>query len=202
MDVAGTLFLLGLQFFAAVLGDVKFSVSDCSQNRESELLGFTSAQVTSYPIPVPGDIHVTGALAVHRDATGDVSLDVTFERYLGFFWLDVPCISDVGSCKYPNACGMLSSAFGNGTAGCPAQMVDANIPCTCPIPAGTYTLNNALFSIPEVSGIWSWLAEGDYRVTAKLIDNPTGQELACQHVEMTLVDGHPSCSGFLCSIFG
>lgn len=29
----------------------------------------------------------------------------------------------------------------------------------CPIPAGTYTMHNTVFTISELSGLWSWLAE-------------------------------------------
>ncbi|KAK7486629.1 hypothetical protein BaRGS_00022154 [Batillaria attramentaria] len=131
-----------------------------------------------------------------------MKLDLTIERYVGFFWVTVPCISDVGSCTYDDACALLSGAFGADGTQCPQQLVDNNVPCACPFQAGSYSMTNAVFSIPELSGLWSWLAEGDYRATAKLIDSQSGQELACQHMEVTVVDGHERCSGFLCSIFG
>lgn len=159
-------------------------------------------RVSPHPVKVPGDLTVTGGLTFNRGAGGSISLDVTIKRYLGFFWLTVPCISNVGSCTYADVCGMLAGSYGNGTSGCPRQFVDNNTPCTCPFAAGAYPMSNAVFTIPEMSGIWSWLADGDYKATAKLIDNASGEELACQHLEVTVVDGNESCSGFLCSIFG
>ncbi|KAL8560163.1 hypothetical protein ACOMHN_021658 [Nucella lapillus] len=193
--------LLGLS--CSALGEVKFALRDCAHNKASELMTFASAHLSPYPVTIPGDLHVTAALRINKEASGDHSVDVTIERYIGFLWITVPCISNVGSCTYKSACGMLSGSYGNGTnTACPPEIRATGMPCTCPIPAGTYSMANTVFKIPELTGVWSWLASGDYRVTAKLIDNPTGQEIACQQVEATIVDGHPSCSGFLCSIFG
>ncbi|XP_076445653.1 ganglioside GM2 activator-like [Babylonia areolata] len=200
---AHLLLCLGLACVSAVVGKVSFSVTDCASQKETELMTFPEARLSPYPVPVPGDLSVSGSLRLNRNATGSVSLDVTIERYVGFFWLSVPCISNVGSCTYNDACGLLETNYGAGSGvACPPQVTSTGLRCTCPFPAGTYSMNNAVFNIPELSGLWSWLAEGDYRVTLKLTDNPTGQQLACQKVEATIVDGHPSCSGFLCSIFG
>nr|KAG5699398.1 hypothetical protein BaRGS_008306 [Batillaria attramentaria] len=49
------------------------------------------------PVKVPGDLTVSGALTLNRLAAGNMKLDLTIERYVGFFWVTVPCISDVGS---------------------------------------------------------------------------------------------------------
>ena len=46
------------------------------------------------------------------------------------------------------------------------------------------------------------LFKGDYRVTGKLVDNPTGEEIACQQVKFTIVDGHAACDGLFCNLIG
>jgi len=199
------LVLLGIGT-SSVFANVNFVVRDCASNKATELGTIPNAKLAPYPVPVPGDIHVTGSVRVNRNVTSNsgIKLDLTVERYVGFFWLTVPCISEVGSCTYSDLCGLLDQHFGaSGDATCPPQVLAAGVSsCQCPFSAGTYSMSDTVFQVPELTGLWSWLAEGDYRVTAKLVDSASGSELACQHVEATIVDGHPACSGFLCSIFG
>jgi len=176
-----------------------FVLRDCASSPSTELLTMPTARVSPYPVGIPGDIAVTGNLRVNRPVTGSLKIDLQVERYVGFFWLTVPCISEVGSCTYDDGCKILSDNF-NAT-GCPPQLKAGNVPCMCPIPAGTYSLADSHFTIPELPAILSWLAEGDYRVTVKLLDGASGQQVACQHLEGTIADPD-ACSGFLCSVFG
>ena len=56
-------------------------------------------------------------------------------------------------------CALLSQFEGpNGTSICPQQLKDNNFPCHCPFQAGHYHLNPVQFMIPELSGVWQWLA--------------------------------------------
>ncbi|KAJ8314634.1 hypothetical protein KUTeg_006784 [Tegillarca granosa] len=49
-----------------------------------------------------------------------------------------------------------------GTANCPRQLIDSNIGCTCPILAGSYTLQHSLFRTPVATRLWSWLVASMY----------------------------------------
>jgi len=177
----------------------QFIIRDCAGDKES-IISLISGSVNPDPVAIPGVLGVTGSATVNFDFNrGNLDLDVHIERYVGFLWVTVPCISDVGSCRY-DACDVLHKAFN--ASGCPAELKANSIPCTCDtVTAGKYSLNDQKFKIPELSGLYSWLASGDYKVDLKLLDSTTKDELACLHLEGTIVDGN-ACSGFLCSIFG
>jgi len=56
-------------------------------------------------------------------------------------------------------CSMLNTAFvHNGVTQCPSQMAKQGLPCTCPVKAGTYTLNPDVWTMPELSPILSLLS--------------------------------------------
>jgi len=202
-----TALIFGLTIFNSAFGRVNFKLETCDiddvPNRADQVIQVPEKSVTEYPVKVPGDLHVSGRvdLSISVPANGSYSIHLSVSRYAGFFWLPVPCVAEVGSCTYPDACQLLEDHFGEGH-GCPQQFIDNDLPCTCPFLAQTYSMTDTVFKIPELTGIWSWLAAGDYKVVAKLKDETTQKYVACLHLEATIVDGHPSCSGFLCSVFG
>ena len=56
-------------------------------------------------------------------------------------------------------CSELNTAFvHNGVTQCPSQMAKQGLPCTCPVKAGTYTLNPDVWTIPELPSVLSWLS--------------------------------------------
>jgi len=196
------IFFLGATLLGLATATIDFQINSCSEGGSEDLLSLPSKSINPYPIKVPGDLTVSGQAVFHREARpGDFKLELHIQRKVTFIWITVPCIAEVGSCTY-DACALLEENFGNGTSGCPPQFVEQGLPCTCPVAPGQYVLDHAVFSIPEMSGVLSWLAEGDYKVEMKLVDNASGQTIACQQLQGTIVDGHPPCSGFLCSIIG
>ncbi|XP_005103957.1 ganglioside GM2 activator [Aplysia californica] len=198
MKFAGCTILLSV-FISLCTGKQSFIIRDC-ENPDNAAVSLKSGSVKPYPVAIPGIVTVTGSGSVNRNLTGGgLDLQVHIERYVGFLWVTVPCISDVGSCHY-DLCNKLSEAFS--AKGCPAELKANNVPCTCDtLKPGTYSLNAQKFTIPELSGLYSWLASGDYKVDLKLTDRATKKQVGCVHLEGTIVDGN-ACEGFLCSIFG
>ncbi|XP_076466490.1 ganglioside GM2 activator-like [Babylonia areolata] len=184
---------------SSVLADLMFSLGSCaSNNNNQEALTFTNSRVTPYPLVLPGDITVTSSLQVFRNVTGSLTLDVIIERDFGLFKVPVPCIHGIGSCQYRNVCGILRNAYGNNT-GCPSALARHGVPCTCPFLPGTYTMTEETFSVPQLDTVWAWLAQGDYTATARLINANSGEEIACQRLDLTI---QAPCTSFLCRIFG
>ncbi|PVD29129.1 hypothetical protein C0Q70_11726 [Pomacea canaliculata] len=176
-------------------------ISLCSSSSESDgdlaMLTFPEVTVTPHPIVVPGDVEVSIRMRVRQEVASDLTLDLRIERFVGFFWLTIPCIDNVGSCSYPNVCEELSSANTNreNVTTCPQQLNASGVPCTCPVQPGDYVINKAVFQVPEMTGIWSLIAMGDYRVTGRLIETSTGRELACQNMELSSdLGSHPFAS--------
>lgn len=83
---------------------------------------------------------------------------------------------------------------------CPDVMAQNDLPCLCPFPAGTYHLPLTHFTIPDIGSLKA-LATGDYSVAARFFDMDSGEQIACQAVQMTMSDGQTEeCTGFLCLI--
>ncbi|PVD29086.1 hypothetical protein C0Q70_11683 [Pomacea canaliculata] len=138
--------------------------------------------VIPYPVQVPGKVTARGRIVLNRPVEGDLTLEVTMKKHVKWnIWTPVPCVGNIGSCSYKNLCTMLPRL---------PSKVKIQTPDSagleCPLPAGEYILNPSVFTIPEFTGPLSWLAKGDFRLTAKLIDDRTGEELGCQQVELTI----------------
>lgn len=56
------------------------------------------------------------------------------EKALGDLWIQLPCIDQVGSCTYDDACAMLDNLIPPGSP-CPEPLLTYGIPCHCPFKA-------------------------------------------------------------------
>ncbi|XP_060069686.1 ganglioside GM2 activator-like [Ylistrum balloti] len=179
-----------------------FPFSDCmrtdAQRNINNIVHVNAATASPFPVVVPGPVDIVGNLDVLKNITGPLKMTLSIKRKVIGLWVPIPCISNVGSCTYPDVCSLLSSTFvKNGAVDCPVQLAAEGLPCTCPIQAGHYTLHHGHFQIPELSGVWSWLASGDYQIRATLTDAAT-TEVACHSMDLSI--GAP-CSFFDC-LFG
>ncbi|CAC5391679.1 GM2A [Mytilus coruscus] len=185
--------LLLLAITGCLAANLKYT--DCNSNHA--LLHVDSVRLNPYPPQIPGDLTASGHLVLGRNVSGNIELQVSIHKK-AIFWIPVPCVSGFGSCTY-DFCGMLSSTFNiNGQLSCPPQMAKQNLPCTCPVQAGTYTLKPDVWTIPPVPSLLSWLTSGDYKVDAKLVNKDSGEIIGCYNTQITF--SH-KCSGFGC-IFG
>ncbi|OPL21199.1 hypothetical protein AM593_10784, partial [Mytilus galloprovincialis] len=177
------------------LSAINLKYTDCNSNQA--LLHVDSVSLNPYPPQIPGDLRASGHLVLGRNISGHIELQVSIHKH-AIFWIPVPCVSGFGSCTY-DFCSMLNTAFNvNGQISCPPQMAKQNLPCTCPIQAGTYTLNPDVWVIPTLPSLLSWLSSGDYKVDAKLVNKDSGEIIACYNTQIAFAH---KCSGFGC-IFG
>ncbi len=97
------------------------------------------------------------------------------EKKVAGFYIKVPCVDNVGSCTYDNMCQDWAAA-------CPKYFEKFGIPCTCPIPANSY-------SIPDVEGNINIKlpagANGPFRITANMNSASAGH-LGCIQLLMNL----------------
>ena len=105
--------------------------------------------------------------------TGLVKADVNITRTVSGLALKVNCFivngTSVGSCIYPDLCGLLKSVLSLNETNCPQNLIDNDIPCKCPFNLPTRELNiNQSFQLPDIrTTIVSFLASGDFDVTIK-----------------------------------
>ncbi|XP_052240796.1 ganglioside GM2 activator-like [Dreissena polymorpha] len=187
-------FVAALSLASATL---KFQLHEChTQNPILHLSNpHLSADTVHIPGPETGDVDVQ----ILRPVDGSYTLDVHVQTHVLFGFVDVPCISNLGSCSY-DLCGILSGQQFNNTHHCPLEIAASSpdFPCACPFDAGNYHLNPTTFQIPELSGLLKWLASGDYKVHFTIKNTRTSEVVACYDVQFTTA---ADCSGISC-LFG
>ena len=96
---------------------------------------------------------------------------------VGGLHIKVPCINDVGSCTYSDACSRWTNV-------CPKDLGQNNILCSCPIPPNNYTVNN----IPIfINATHESAYSGDYRVTGNL-SSPSLGHIGCLQFRASIID--------------
>lgn len=78
---------------------------------------------------------------------------VTLEKKVGI-WIEIPCISNIGSCTYDNFCDLF-----NISKPCGPILEQYKIPCHCPFNSGTYTFPTTSFATKVPSNVPSWLTD-------------------------------------------
>ncbi|XP_016409168.1 ganglioside GM2 activator-like [Sinocyclocheilus rhinocerous] len=64
-------------------------------------------------------------------------VNLTLEREVAGVWIKVPCVDDLGSCYYPDACVRLTQLFMTIPELCPEPKRSSSVPCGCPLRAIT-----------------------------------------------------------------
>lgn len=109
-------------------------------------------------------------------------LNVTLEKEVAGFWVKVPCLEEMGSCHYQDACDILNQLIPPGQD-CPEPLHTYGLPCHCPFQAGSYSLPQSDFYLPHMD-LPSWLTNGNYRVEGVL--GSQDQELGCLKIALSL----------------
>src|ERR1700678_2150326 len=79
-------------------------------------------------------------------------------------YIRLPCLDSVGSCIYYDMCTSWSKL-------CAKIQPTTDVPCFCPIPAGDYSVTNAVIAIESAL---AGLIAGNYRITANLASASLG----------------------------
>ncbi|XP_046646738.1 ganglioside GM2 activator-like [Daphnia pulicaria] len=135
----------------------------------------------SDPLSIPGNITITVDSVLSSDVQSPLKVAVRVQKKVGFFWIDVPCIDNVGSCDYEDLCAIIPFPPGEP---CPEPFLSLNLPCNCPVSKGDYVLKNKLVHIPD-EHIPQFLARGQYSVQVQASMN--SQEVVCFQSKFALV---------------
>ncbi|KAL2077400.1 hypothetical protein ACEWY4_026904 [Coilia grayii] len=134
------------------------------------------------PIMVPGNLVASAAGTTSVALTSPLALNVTLEKEVAGFWVKIPCLEEIGSCHYTDACSLLDQVIPPGQD-CPEPLHTYGIPCHCPFKAGDYTLPESEFQLPDIE-LPFWLTNGNYRAMGVLGSN--GKELGCLKVSLSI----------------
>lgn len=144
-----------------VLSLSSFQWNDCGSKTDPGHV--TKISLTPDPLKLPGNVSLGFEATLGVDLSAPVELDVSVEKKV-VVWIKIPCVHDIGSCNYPDVCVLLEQID------CPEIFQKHGIPCSCPVDHKTYSLPPSIFFVDD-SSIPSVLANGDYKVTAKMSQN-------------------------------
>uniref|UniRef100_A0A8C7YHW2 Ganglioside GM2 activator n=1 Tax=Oryzias sinensis TaxID=183150 RepID=A0A8C7YHW2_9TELE len=164
-----------------------------------------SLTVSPDPIAIPGQLTAAASGSTSVELEAPLSLNVTLKKEVAGIWVKVPCLDDLGSCHYPDACDLLDQLIPPGQD-CPEPLHTYGLPCHCPFkavspaaarappaplpapdpllpPQGLYSLPQSDFYLPNVD-LPYWLTNGKYTVQGVL--GVPGQELGCLEVALSV----------------
>lgn len=162
---------------------VGFDWKNCGQPDDPAVL--KTLTLSPDPIAIPGDLKASASGSTSVELSAPLSLNVTLEKEVAGFWVKVPCVEELGSCHYKDACDLLNQVIPPGQD-CPEPLHSYGLPCHCPFKAGSYSLPQSDFYLPYVD-LPYWLTNGNYRVQGVL--GSQGKELGCIKVTASLHSG-------------
>ncbi|TWW55445.1 ganglioside GM2 activator [Takifugu flavidus] len=172
----------------AVLTEVRFC-SSTLRKKVTKIQGFDwkncggpdvpavlkSLTVSPDPIAIPGPLTASASGSTSVELSAPLPLNITLEKKVAGFWVKVPCVEELGSCHYRDACDVLNQLIPPGQD-CPEPLHTYGLPCRCPFKDGSYSLPQTQFYLPHMD-LPHWLTNGDYRVQGVL--GKDGKELGC-----------------------
>ncbi|XP_061690773.1 ganglioside GM2 activator [Syngnathoides biaculeatus] len=158
-----------------------FAWKNCGKPNSAAVVKTLS--VSPDPISIPGDLTVSASGSTSVELRAPLNVNVTVEKEVAGFWVKIPCLDELGSCHYPDACDLLSQLIPPGQD-CPEPLHTYGLPCRCPFKPGSYALPQSDFFLPFMD-VPSWLSNGDYRLQGVLSDG-NGEELGCLQVALSL----------------
>uniref|UniRef100_T1IP49 MD-2-related lipid-recognition domain-containing protein n=1 Tax=Strigamia maritima TaxID=126957 RepID=T1IP49_STRMM len=161
---------------------VSFSWDNCGTGEQALIKELT---LSPTPLIIPGNVTIDFVGESAIDAVSPLKTQLTMKRKLGFFWIDIPCVDDLGSCNYDDGCTLLEKYFPVKDP-CPPVFLDNNIPCHCPFPKGEYKIPSYTVDIPS-DPLPSWLSDGQYKIRIEISPN-----YACVDLSLTLGSSNPS----------
>lgn len=162
---------------AQILG---FDWKNCGQPDAPAVL--KSLNLSPDPITIPGDLTASAAGSTSVELATPLAVNVTMEKEVAGFWVKIPCVEELGSCHYQDACDILNQLIPTGQD-CPEPLHTYGLPCHCPFKAGSYSLPQSDFYLPNVD-LPYWLTNGNYRVQGVL--GSGGKEFGCLKVALSI----------------
>ncbi|XP_076877990.1 ganglioside GM2 activator-like [Brachyhypopomus gauderio] len=159
---------------------VGFSWENCGKPDDPSVM--KSLDLSPDPIHIPGFLKASASGTTSVSLVSPLSVNVTLEREVAGIWVKVPCVDEMGSCHYPDACDVLNQLIPPGQD-CPEPLHTYGLPCHCPFQAGDYSLPQSDFYLPNLD-LPFWLTNGQYRVQGVL--GNLDKELGCLKVSLAI----------------
>ncbi|XP_039536319.1 ganglioside GM2 activator [Pimephales promelas] len=156
----------------------KFSWDNCG--KPDAPITVKTLHVYPNPIPSPGYILAPALVTTSIDLLSPLPVNLTLEREVDGAWVKIPCVDDLGSCYYPDACNQLVQLFMTMTGLCPPGVHIS--PCICPLKAGDYVWPSTGTYIPDFS-----LSDRLTHFRFQIILGNSEKELGCLKVNFSVI---------------
>ncbi|XP_023236484.1 ganglioside GM2 activator-like [Centruroides sculpturatus] len=141
----------------------------------SNIIQIKSLNVSSDPAIVPGSVKLSFNVVVKTNISSPLQISLNVHKKIAYFWIKIPCMENVGSCSYSDVCALFPRK-------CPAPIINAKLPCKCPISQGEYGLDT-IFKIPNVP-LPFFLKDGDFYIEVK--GSSKEKELFCYDFQFSI----------------
>eukprot|EP00043_Microstomoeca_roanoka_P008484 m.81701 g.81701 ORF g.81701 m.81701 type:complete len:201 (+) comp14262_c0_seq1:214-816(+) len=166
----------------ATLRLTSFNFHDCGQ--ASDPGHVSKLTISPDPIKLPGNVTVAVAASLSSNVTSPIQVDLTMEKKVGV-WVKIPCVDDIGSCKYDDLCQVLQKIPLTPDGKCPDPLPTLGVPCRCPLTPFNVDLPPTTFAAPSLPpSVPTWLSSGDYKISATA--NTNSGEVFCFNLELSL----------------
>ncbi|XP_004428691.1 PREDICTED: ganglioside GM2 activator isoform X1 [Ceratotherium simum simum] len=150
-----------------------FSWDNCDEGKDPAVI--KSLTVEPDPIAIPGNVTISAEVKTTVALNPPQKVEITLEKEVAGVWIKIPCVEQIGSCTFDNACDILDTLIPPGQP-CPEPLHTYGLPCHCPFKEGTYSLPKSTFPLPHLE-LPSWLSRGNYRLQSIL--STGGARLGC-----------------------
>ncbi|XP_055955204.1 ganglioside GM2 activator-like [Patella vulgata] len=158
------------------IGSGNLEWRDCANSADS-WVSISKFDISPKPIPLPGDMVVELNSDLSHLLKDAVGMDVVIEKELLGQFTKIVCVKNVGTCHYDDPCHFLNVFKTD--AGCPKQLSDNGLPCTCPFNPLAINLPPSTFTVTKINSAWGFLATGTYRIKVTVTEKATSTVRGC-----------------------
>ncbi|GFT05126.1 ML domain-containing protein [Trichonephila clavipes] len=161
-----------IAYFAAVQANITFE--NCHKGNDSVAV-IRKLTVSPYPPSLSKNISATVDLELFKDLPDNILVKTNIYKVTGIFGIPVPapCFAGLGSCTQ-HYCKLFDKFR---EQACP--FFPKSVECDCPVKANVYAGQNITIVPPSLGPIIKFIASGQFRIEARLIDKDTKKELFC-----------------------
>ncbi|XP_067134713.1 ganglioside GM2 activator-like [Centruroides vittatus] len=124
---------------------------------------------------VPGSVKLSFNVVVETNISSPLQISLNVHKKISYFWVKIPCMENVGSCSYSDVCALFPRK-------CPPPIVNAKLPCKCPISQGEYHFDT-IFKIPNIP-LPFFLKDGDFYIEVE--GRSKGKALFCYDLQFSI----------------
>lgn len=164
------------------MDDVDLNCQNDSPKSSTSSINILAFNIWNNQISIPGQLDFSLSFNVTKKLTDDLQLSMKIERQMARFWIEMPCLSGLGTCDSMKFCDFLKQACNANHLVRPKIKGNNPKSCSCDLDPGIYTLEHATtyLKYKRRAQLVKPITTGKYRFKLNIFDNkmkktsPTG----------------------------